>query len=211
NLRAGMTAYQAIKLSAIPEFGVLGEEFKLATSKSTGVRNFTDYLEDISLRVNSLTLQRTIRLLVSSMKSGGELAPLLEDLSVDIAERASLKKELETNIKTNMMFIMFIIIVGTPSLLSISIYFVDTVTDIQGQTTTQGEIDGFGGGDIVITSSFLEGISYVILFMTSLLASFFLGGVLDGNIKRGLRFAPYMIIGSMVLFVIARYIVNTML
>ncbi len=215
NLRAGMTPYQSIKMAAIPEFGVLGKEFERATSRSTGVKNFTDYLEEISQRVNSLTLQRTIRLLVASMKSGGKLAELLEGLSLDISERSSLKKELEVNIKTNMMFIMFIIIMGTPSLLSISIYFVETVSEIQEGTdldsAQSADIGGFGGGELSISAVFLERISYVILFMTSLLASFFLGGVLDGDVKRGLRFAPYMVVGSFIVFIIARYTIDALL
>ena len=212
NLRAGVTPFEAMKMAAIPEFGVFGDELKVATSKSSGVKNFDDYLLEMNTRVNSLTLHRVVRLIVSSLKSGGKLAEMLEGLSTDITEKASLKKELEINIKTNMMFIMFIIIVGTPMLLSISIYFVDSVSAIQdGNDFGDSDISGFGGGEIVITSDFIERIAYVMLFLTSLLAAFFLGAVLEGDIKRGLRYAPIMIIGSYTLFIIAQFIINNML
>ncbi|MFT4312369.1 MAG: type II secretion system F family protein [Candidatus Woesearchaeota archaeon] len=207
NLRAGMTPFQAVKLAAIPEFGVLGEEFKIATSRSQSTYGFVYYLEEMNTRVNSPALHRTMRLFVTSIRSGGRTAELLDRLSKDISDRNELKAQMLSNVKTNAMFIMFIIIIGTPVLMAVSIYFVDTVTDIQQNSSfgTTSSLGGFGGA-ITITSQFIAYVSYIVLFITCISASLFLGTITDGDPKQGLRLAPILLILSYAVFFIARFL-----
>jgi hypothetical protein len=112
---------------------------------------------------------------------------------------------------------MFIIIIGTPLLLSISIYFVDTITVIQGKGgSAGGTSSSFGslgglGGEIKITSTFLTYVAYVLLFFTGLFASFFIGAVMEGDFKAGLSYAPVIIISSYALFFTIRYIIYQVL
>lgn len=214
NLRSGMTAFEALQKAALPEFGVLGDEIATATSRSYGSKDFSDYLLEIPTRVNSLPLHRMIRLFVSSLRSGGKLADLLEGLAADMTERRALKNDLEINIKTNLLFIMFIIIVGTPVLISIAIYFVATLTDIQSSmdmgSNAQG-VTGFGGGQISITTDFLVYVAYGMLFFTGLFASFFIGNALHGEAFKGLKYAPIMVVGSYIVFIIAQYLIFRLL
>ena len=214
SLRAGMTPFYAVKAASIGEFGLLGEEFKRATNRAIGVKPFTHYLLDIPNRVNSSQLNRSLRLFVSSLRSGGHVTELLDELAEDMTQRFALKNELLTYMKTNVMFIMFIIIIGTPLLLSISLYFLDTVTEIQQSNAGALSDDNFSlglGGEIAITSAFLLNVSYVMIFLTGILACFFLGGVMDGDIKKGLRYAPYLILGPYILFFIARFLMTSLL
>ena len=93
NLKAGMTPYKAIKLSARKEFGPLAEEIDYATSHALGTESFETTLLRISERTNSETLDRALKLFTSAMKSGAHLAKLLEDLGNDISQTRELKND----------------------------------------------------------------------------------------------------------------------
>lgn len=207
NLRAGVTPYDAVKAASIDDFGVLGDAFKHVTDISAGNVSFADVLRHVTFTIESPALSRCMALFASSLKSGGHLAELLEGLALDITERRALKKELVTNTRTNTLFIVFTIVVGTPLLLAISIYFVDMVSNMQ--TSVGGGTTGFGlgglGGEISITSQFLIQFSYIILLVTGLLASLFMGAMIEGDPKQGLRYAVLIIGGSYIMFFIARW------
>lgn len=210
NLQAGMTPFKAIKVAARKEFGPLANEFKEATEKALGMRNFSEELLKISNRVDSSPLERTLKLITSSLSSGGHLATLLEELSEDIAETRSLKNEMVTNTKTYTMFIMFTIIVGTPLLLAISIHFVDMVQNMQGTTTLSTDEFGLGflAGELEIDSDFLNTMSLIILSVTSLLASMLTGTITNGEVTAGFKYAPGVVIGSIILFFISKIIIG---
>jgi Flp pilus assembly protein TadB len=210
NLRSGMTPYHAVKKAGDDDFGLLSLELKRATARSIGTKPFTDYLLDISTRIKSSQVNRSLRLFVASLRSGGKVVDLLLELSQDISERLTLKKNLMMYMTTNVMFIMFIVIVGMPGLLAISVYFLDTITAITVQNAaslSQSNI-GFGGGEIVITSAFLISVSYFVIFLTGLFACFFLGAIVDGDIRKGLIYAPLLIGGPYVLFFVARFLIG---
>lgn len=208
NLQAGMTPYKAIKLAARKEFGALAEEFKEATEQALGTRNFADELMKIGDRVNSPMLRRTLKLITSSLSSGGHLAGLLEELSEDISDTQSLKNEMITNTKMYTMFILFTIIVGTPLLLAISVHFVGMVQGMQSTATLSGDEFGIGflSGKLSVTPEFLTKISFTQLAVTSILASMLIGTITKGEMTAGFRFAPLVAIASITLFFIAKFL-----
>src|SRR3989338_24455 len=210
NLKAGMTPYKAIKLSARREFGPLAEEIDYATSHALGTESFETTLLRISERTNSETLDRALKLFTSAMKSGAHLAKLLEDLGNDISQTRELKNELITSTKTYTAFILFTIMVGTPLLLAISIHFVTIVSAMQEKSNISNV--GFGleflAGKVVISPDFLTKVSIAMLVITSLLASMLLGVIKEGKEKQGLRYAPMLIIGCLTMFYVSKYIIG---
>jgi len=213
NLRAGMTPFQALRMSARKEFGPLKHEIELATTKALGTASFSDALLSISKTVRSETLERSMKLFNTALRSGGHLAQLLEELSTDIATTRSLQRELITNTKTYTMFIIFTIAVGTPLLLAIAIHFLSVVTDLQQQTgaSTAGFGLSFLAGEISITTSFLNMVSITLMAITASLASMLLGVISDGKMQNGLRYAPFLLIGSFVVFFLSKKVVGSYL
>ncbi len=210
NLKAGMTPFQALKASSRKEFGPLKEEIDRAVAKSLGTESFEEALMQISQRIKSELLERSLKLFTSAMKSGSHLAALLEELSKDIAETRSLKKELTTNTKNYMMLIMFTVIIGTPLLMAIAVHFLGIITDLQAKTGASAA--GFGmeflAGEIAISTDFLAKISVFLLIMTSLLACMFIGVLKEGKAKYGLRYSPVVLAGSFAVFFIVRYLIG---
>ena len=211
NIKAGMTPFAAIQLAAKPEFGPLEKELKRATVVALGTGSFVGSLLHITTRIRSETLRRAMGLFVTSLKSGAQLARLLDETARDIRESKMLKQEMLANTKTYTMFIIFIIIIGAPVLLAITIHFVELTESMRAKMLA-GELTGTLGISTApseITVEFLIKISYVILFVTSFLSSAMLGVITEGKEKYGAKFLPFMLIGTFVVFLIARTAVSS--
>lgn len=213
NLRAGMSPYQALKLSAIKDFGPLKEEIDIASAKAYGIDSFASALLDINKRIKSETLDRALKLFTTAMKSGGHMAQLLEELANDISETKALKRELVTSTKTYSMFIMFIVIFGAPLLMAISIHFVDVISGIQSKASNAGAVYGLSifAGEISITSDFLTNVAVVMLIVTSILAGMLMGVIKEGKAVHGLRYVPFIGIACLAVFYVVRWVIGGVL
>jgi Flp pilus assembly protein TadB len=208
NVRSGMTPFQALKFSAREEFGELKTEIEHATTKALGTESFSDALSKISGRINSLMLDRVMKLFVSSLRSGGQMAKILQEMAKDISETRALRRELVTNTKTYSMFIFFVVLAGTPFLLVISIRFLEMITAIQSNVGDVGFGMGFLMGDITISPAFLMVVSVVMLLVTSLSAASLMGVIKEGKIKYGFKYFPMLAILTLIAFFAIDYLID---
>jgi len=213
NIRAGLTPLAALRTSARPEFGPLEEEVKYVTAKSLGVESFTDALTEMSRRIKSETLERTVALFIVSMRSGGSLAVLLENAADDIMEGQELRRQLITGTSMYIVFILFAVLIGMPVLLSISIEFVDMIGSLQqqsAQTSLTGEVGLVMGTPI--SADFLFNVSILAIIATSVTVSILIGVIHDGKELNGLRYTLYLLVVSIVVFLLMHgYILKSIL
>lgn len=211
NIKSGLTPYLSVKSAIREEFGPLAKSFEIATNKSIGNKAFYESIQEVSDDYDSDSLRRCMKLFSAAIESGSNLASLLTNLARDIRERQALKNELVTSTKTNSMFILFMVIVGAPTLMAISIFFVDIVSGIMDQSSVGGGADmGISmGGEIAITSTFLTFYSYVLLFFTGLIVSYFAGVIVEGDGKNGLKKAPLIIGASYLVFIFVGFFIRT--
>ncbi len=213
DIKAGMTPFAAIRLAARPEFGPLEVELKRATVHALGEGSFAASLMYMTERINSECLRRAMGLFTTSMKSGGHLAEILEETARDIAETQSLKNEMISNTKTYLMFIMFTVALGAPILLAVSLQFVTMSEALKANIGSSELVSGLGmgGGESQITLEFLTTASYVIILLTSILASSMLGVIIEGKEKYGVKYAPFMFAVAMVVFYFGRIAISGMI
>jgi hypothetical protein len=199
-------------LSARREFGPLSEEIKDATNKALGIDSFSDTLLKMQERIKSVMLIRVLKLEASALKTGGNFSGLLNELAEDIRETQALRKDLVTKTRTYTAFILFTILFGTPLLLAISVHFVKLISGfsaIMGPTETAGFDLGMLGGGISLDPSFLIALSYVMLILTTLLASILMGIIQKGKATSGLRLAPLLIFVALLIFAASRYLIDS--
>lgn len=214
NMTSGLTAYHAVKSAIRDDFGPLAESFEVATNKSISKKSFKESLLEIPEDIKSDSLERSMKLFATAMESGSNVAYLLKNLSQDISERQALKTDLVTSTMTNSMFIMFMVVVGAPMLMAVSIFFVEIVSGIldEAGSANSGDAAGLGmGGEIAITPDFLVIYAYIFFLITGVLVASFTGTMIEGNSKSGLKKAPLIIILSYVIFIIARYLITNAL
>jgi len=210
NINSGMTPFQAMKAASREEFGILKEEIDRATAKSFGTESFSKALIEMSQRINSEPFQRVVNLFVRGMETGGHMARLLEETSLDLMENTALKREMITTTKSYTIFILFGVLIAAPLLYAISIHFTDMVTTMRSKIdlSEAGVVGGFLTGEIEITSSFIQKVAIVNLVFTSMLAGFLIAIIREGKVKYGLRYIIFMVPGTIISFFLIQQIIS---
>ncbi|MFH1055376.1 MAG: type II secretion system F family protein [Candidatus Altiarchaeota archaeon] len=213
NIRAGMTPFQAMKLSARDEFGLLKDEIDRATTRALGTESFSEALRDISRSIKLPALERSIKLFVRAIESGGHLARILEDTARDISDNIMLRKELLSSTRTYTVLILVTIMVGAPVLFNISIHFTERLNAMKSAFDTQ-KAEEMGLGLMVSESfspEFLVNVSVVTITVTSFIASMLIGVIVKGEEKYGLKYAFMMVPLTLTIFYVVRYGVQHLL
>jgi len=219
NVRAGMTVDKAIWLSARPEFGILEEEIKRVGAKTVGGKSVKVALTEMAERIKSDILEKTVKLIIEGMESGGELAHLLEEIANNVRVTQSLRKEIKASVMTYSIFILFAAVLGAPMLFAISVFFVDVMTKLWspsllgGIESTSGGVSGPGGflakaTGPQVTVDQLFWFAIASLTLTTFFGSLIIGLIQTGREKNGLKFIPLLVTGAIGIFLLARFIIE---
>jgi hypothetical protein len=212
NLNSGMTPFQAVKESSRLEFGIVKEELDRAIANSLSTMTFPEALLDMTLRVRSTMFKDVIELFIEGMRTGGPLATLLSDIAKDITEDLDLRREIVTRSKSYILFIGFIVVVGSPLLSAVSVHFTRTIRDITAEVGIEiPEIQNVGGitfGQLSLSPEFLAGVTVVNIVATALIASWLLAIIAHGKDKYVVKYALFMIPACLVMFYSLDYIIG---
>lgn len=210
NLRAGMTPFAAFQASARPEFGPLEKEIRVISARAMGSESFVDALGVLSTRIDSPTLQRTISFFENGLRSGGKLAQLLETSAGEIREIEELRREIVLTTKTYSIFLVFILVMGLPLLLSISTEFLGTFSKIQKNLSGAdlSNVANFMVPKLSIDVGFITQMSWVIIVGTSLLISVLIGVISEGKVLYGLKYFIPLAFASSAMFLIFKTLIS---
>ncbi|MBU2634325.1 MAG: type II secretion system F family protein [Nanoarchaeota archaeon] len=217
NLKAGLSVDRALLLSMRPEFGPLKDEINLVGRKITSGMEITRALMEMSERVKSKKLEKTMLLITSGLKSGGELAKLLEQTSEGLLNQNLVDKKIRASVGMYVMFILVAICIGAPMLFGLSSYLIEILTTSFGNIDMP-DISEIGGGGlpfavpkVTISLEFL--LIYIVSFLvvTSFLGSLIVGLISKGNEKEGFKYIIPVMVVSILLFFVVRLIVKGLL
>lgn len=210
NLRAGMTVDKALLASSREEFAPLDIEIvKLGKDIATG-KNIEHALREMSERINSDKIKKTLLVIISGIKAGGNLAALLEETAVNTRERSFVEKRAASNVLMYVIFIFFALAIGAPVLFGLSAALVKIITNllstlppVEGNTNIQLP---FTLTKISISTSFVNYFSMILLIVTNVLGSLVLGLVSKGNEKAGVKYILPLVIISLAIFLLVKQI-----
>jgi archaellum biogenesis protein FlaJ (TadC family) len=205
NIRSGVAPDEALLMSAKSEFGFLSKNIKTAGHKiATGIPIETA-LRTISEDIDSDVLDQTIKLIIEGIGSGGELASILEGTARDIKDNDILRKEIRSIIMLYGIFIFLAVAIISPILYSVSSELAMILSKL-GQTLASGFLVEGSASTIPIStatqisSDFLLVFSYVNIIITAVFGSLMIGLINKGNEKYGLRYMPFVLGISIILF-----------
>ena len=214
NVNAGMTPFSAFRSAARKEFGPLTKEIKLAASRSLGTESFQQALKELSKRIKSRSLEETVAFFSQALRSGGHLSKLLETSANDLRQTQEMRKELLSSTKMYVIFVAFVVVIGAPLLLGVAVQFLDMISAIQGESTL-GSADvvavGFLASEMSITPAFMQLTAYVLLLGNAVLSSMFIGMLASGKAKMGLKYAPVILIVSVIVFIVVSLLLKGLL
>lgn len=208
NIKSGMTTDRALITAARPEFGPLERELGKA-----GKDIFTGSTTKVALlgmteRINSPLFDRTIRLIIEGIETGGELSTLLQQTAQDIQNTKLVNNEVRSSVLMYIIFIFFATGFGAPLLFGISTYLVGTISAQFALFQANGLSQ-----DVAISlhvgPNFLVEFAVISLAITSFFGGLIMGVVKSGDEKAGLKYIPMLLVSSFVIFFAVRALVAT--
>ncbi len=208
NLRAGMPTDHALLMSARKEFDPLDKEIvNLGKEFMTG-KDIESAMYEMGQRTNSKKIQRTINLILSGLKSGGNIAILLEETATNARERYFIQKRAASNVLMYTIFIFVAITAGAPGLFGLSTVLVEVLSSVlSGIPDVQMSSSlPFTLSKIDLPISVVIYFSVIFLLAIDIIGSMVLGLVSKGSEKEGIKYAIPLTALSMTVFFSVRVV-----
>lgn len=213
NLRAGITIDKAILISSRKEFDPLDKEIMrvgkgITTGKSTEMA-----LSEMSERIGSEKISKTIMLINSGLRSGGNLAILLERTASNMRERGFVEKRAASNVLMYEIFIFVAVAVGAPALFALSTILVQTMG---GMMSSAPELEAtianlnvpVSFSKISVSLNFIIYYSLAFIVVSGVLSSLIIGLVSKGEEKYGLKYLIPILLMGISIFLLIRYLLS---
>jgi archaellum biogenesis protein FlaJ (TadC family) len=213
NISAGMPVDKALWYAVRPGFGVLAKEIENVAKNTMAGEDLSEALTIFSRKYDSKVIQRSISLLLEGMAAGGEMAGLLNKISLNIEEEKILQKEMSSSVTTYVIFITFATIVAAPILFALANQLLVIIKQITSRLGTSMKTSsaffsiGFSG-DTIKGSDFAI-FAYLMLIISSVSSACIVSVIRKGHVKDGLKRIPIYIIVSVVLFTLASLIIRS--
>lgn len=213
NLRAGMTIDRAFILSARAEFYPLDKEMMRAGKDIATGMDIAIAFRTMSDRIGSEKIGKTISLIISGIRSGGNISLLLEQTATNMREKEFIEKRISSNVLMYVIFIFFAVAVGAPLLFGLSSILVEILVKIIGNLPSDAVTANlpFSLSKINISTTFITWFAITFILVTDILASLILGLVNKGDEKSGLRFIIPLLLISYGIFFMVRIVLRKFL
>jgi pilus assembly protein TadC len=206
NLRAGMTIDRALLSSSRKEFAPLDLEIsRLGKDIVTG-KEMERAMIEMSERIKSEKIRKTTLLIISGIRSGGNLAVLLQETAANMREHAFIEKRAASNVLMYVIFIFFAVAIGAPLLFGLSTVLVSILSQILAtipKVQTNASLP-FTLTAINISPTFITYFSAFFILVTDVLGSLVLGLVSRGEEKAGVRYIPFLVPLSLGVFFVVK-------
>ncbi len=214
HIRAGLTPDKALLMAARPEFGVLEKEIKWIAKQAVTGKDLADAILGMNERINSVLVRRTTNLIAEGIRSGGELATLLEETAEDIRNASTLRSEVRSQVMMYVIFIFLAVGIGGPALYAISTFLVESMTRISAGidpsafTTDVYSKSPIKFSQVSISIPFMIQYSLASIITSAIISGITLGLIEQGKAKAGLKYAPILVLVGIVTFLIVRSFVS---
>ena len=135
NLRSGMTIDQALILSARPEFGPLQKDIYKVGKDITLGTPIEKALMDFGNKIRSEKLRKTMQLITTGLRSGGELSSLLEKTAENLRQQNIVEQKIRGSVSMYFIFIFTAVGLGGPILFSLSSFLIEILTKVLSEIT----------------------------------------------------------------------------
>lgn len=197
-LRAGGTYEYALREIASTEYGMLKKELNEILRKLEEGENFESAFSTLSANVDSKLIQRTVTIIIDSVRSGAGLADILDEISEDVREAHRVAKERKTK---TLLQVIFMVAAG--SVIAPMIFgFVGTISSvlINAAAAIVSQAEQFEAKRAADTIQL--GIQ-IYLFVEVLAASAMISLMREGTITKTIIYMPILLFIAYVCYTLA--------
>jgi len=215
NIRSGHTYDRALILSARKELGPLSEEIDKVSKETLTGTPLADAMQNMTYRVPSDVLEKTVNLIVKGLNSGGKLADLLEATSLDIRRFDSMKKEVSATVMVYKLFSLAAVCIGAPMLYAVTNFLIKVFADTRAKMGTvnlsegAGNLPFFQGEAISPETTFYFSIAAI--GITAFFGAMVAGVIERGDERDGLPIIPVIFLVSYAIYFFGSFVLNTLL
>ncbi len=205
NMRSGMSLDQAMWQASSPEFGILAIEIRRAIKESFAGTPLDEALQRLAKRIHSPFFHRTIDILRQAVRSGGEVAKVLEKTAEEARNFYITKREVRASLIVYVIFLVFAAAIGVPFLMAVSQKMLEVLYSafsiaVGGVDVTASVIRGLSIGMPPVTPKDFYYFSVILIFISNFLTAFIIGATYTGNKNDGIRYLPFMLILAYAVF-----------
>jgi archaellum biogenesis protein FlaJ (TadC family) len=208
NIRSGLTPDRALMVSIRKEFGPLTKEIEKAAKLAISGRPLDEAFQSIGENIQSVSFAKAIRLIVEGIRSGGNLAELLENTAADVRKFNAIKEEVNSNITIYELFLFIAAGIGAPLLhatanfLITIVFKVRELVSIDTEAMSSSQLSGLGL--LKTTSSLTPEVAFSFSIISILVSTFFsslaIGIIMSGRSESGLKYFPVLLLIALVVF-----------
>jgi archaellum biogenesis protein FlaJ (TadC family) len=151
-------------------------------------------------------LSRSLSIIKESLRTGGEIAVVLEKTAEESREANIAKKEIRAQLLIYVIFLSFAAVLGVPVLLAVSVKMVATLQQsfaLSAPTADISNVVGFTISKPPFTDREFNWFALITIFLTTFIASFMISVAYTGTKKQAFRFFPFMVLVSYVAYFFA--------
>lgn len=209
NLKAGFTVERALILSARPEFGPFSDELSMLGREITTGKNIQQAMLEMSDRIKSEKLQKTVELISFSIESGGELATLLNQTAQNLRNQMLIEERVRASVLMYFIFILSAVAFASPMLFSLSSFLAEIMTKQLSMVEVPAGVSmPINISQIALSQNFILGFIIITLITLSIFGSLTLGLIKKGETKEGVKYIPFIILSSLGIFFSIRFILS---
>ena len=214
NLRSGVALDRALMLAARPEFGFLSEDIKEMNRRMFSGENFDSSLRELTNRYRSYQLSHAIRMILESLRYGGAMADLIEQIAKDMRSQQMTQKEVSGQLFMYSIFIAFAGLIAAPVLYGLTAQMISVTDAVWKGILTQnpGGLPSTGVSFLKpsppqITPSEYHNFSLAAIAIITGFAALIMSAISTDSAIRGVRLVPVFIIVGLVIFIVVQAVI----
>jgi len=217
NHRAGLPLDVSLWKANRPRFGILSEEINQVARNTYASGELVSPLREFGSKYDSSLLRRAISNIVEGLKTGSDLAGLLDDISNNITTIQNTRKELASEVENYMLFITITVLIISPLMFALAQKMSDLIEGVKSSLTGSMSEDSAMQMPIQLEISkserkftyYFDIFVYLMIATNSIISVLLMSLVKYGNVQRDLKKVPiYFLVGIFVYFVCKSFFAN---
>ena len=192
--KSGMPLIKSIDSAAKGNYGALTTEMQLVSAQLSWGIPLEDSLKKFMHRVESKFVRQAVLIIIESHKSGGEIASILETVSMDIQKLKEMEGERKSKLQVYVYSIYMIFLLFLGIILVLSVTFVPATPELANVAKILG-----GGVQPVSEAEFIT-LFFHLCLIEAVFAGLISGQMGEGRVISGVKHSVILVIITMIAF-----------